>query len=108
MAHLQAAVRAPAPVSTGPGALCSKRNEVLCGSIAPGKVVTLFYRVIDRERPILSLENAGHSSPIVLRRAEARILTEGDTVPGLFPKSGTRTGSSRCTGAIACSLPQTA
>lgn len=63
MANLQAAVRAFAPGSTGPGALCGKLNEVLCGSIA------------------------GHSSPIVLRGDEATILTEGGTVLGLFPRS---------------------
>jgi sigma-B regulation protein RsbU (phosphoserine phosphatase) len=87
MANLQAAVRAFAPVSSGPGALCRKLNEVLCGSIAPGKFVTFFYAVIDRERLILHFENAGHSSPIVLRGDEANILTEGGTVLGLFPKS---------------------
>jgi sigma-B regulation protein RsbU (phosphoserine phosphatase) len=87
LANLQAAVRAFAPVSSGPGALCSKLNEVLCGSIAPGKFVTLFYGVIDRARLILNFENAGHSSPIVLRGDGATILTEGGTVLGLFPKS---------------------
>lgn len=87
MANLQAAVRAFAPVSGGPGALCVKLNEVLCGSIAPGKFVTLFYGTIDRERLILHFENAGHSSPIILRGNEATFLTEGGTVLGLFPKS---------------------
>jgi sigma-B regulation protein RsbU (phosphoserine phosphatase) len=87
MANLQAAVRAFAPGSTGPGALCCKLNEVLCGSIAPGKFVTLFYGVIDSERLMLYFENAGHSSPIVLRGDEATILIEGGTVLGLFPKS---------------------
>ena len=87
MANLQAAVRAFAPVSGGPGALCAKLNEVLCGSIAPGKFVTLFYGVIDSEQLILRFENAGHSSPIVLRGDEAIILTEGGMVLGLFPKS---------------------
>ncbi|HTB13224.1 MAG TPA: PP2C family protein-serine/threonine phosphatase [Bryobacteraceae bacterium] len=87
MANLQAAVRAFAPVSSGPGALCSKLNEVLCGSVAPGKFVTLFYGVIDSERLLLRFENAGHSSPIVLRGDEATTLTEGSIVLGLFPKS---------------------
>ena len=87
MANLQAAFRAFAPVSTGPGALCTKFNEVLCGSIAPGKFVTFFYGVIDSERLILRFENAGHSSPIALRGEEARILAEGGMVLGLFPKS---------------------
>ena len=60
---------------------------MLCGSIAPGKFVTFFYGVIDREGLILHFENAGHSAPIVLRGGEATVLTEGGTVLGLFPKS---------------------
>jgi sigma-B regulation protein RsbU (phosphoserine phosphatase) len=87
MANLQALVRVFAPGSSGPGALCGKLNEALCGSIAPGKFVTLFYGVIDRERLILHFENAGHSSPIVLREDKATILNEGGTVLGLFPES---------------------
>jgi len=87
MANLQAAVRAFAPGSASPGALCRKLNEVLCGSIAPGKFVTFFYGVLDGDKLILRFENAGHSPPIVLRGDDATILTEGGTVLGLFPKS---------------------
>jgi sigma-B regulation protein RsbU (phosphoserine phosphatase) len=87
MANLQAAVRALAPGMPGPGALCSKLNQVLCGSIAPGKFVTFFYGVIDSETLTLRFENAGHSSPIVLRGEEATVLTDGGTVLGLFPQA---------------------
>jgi sigma-B regulation protein RsbU (phosphoserine phosphatase) len=87
MANLQAAVRAFASGSTGPGALCRKLNEVLCGSIAPGKFVTFFYGVFDGEKLILRFENAGHSAPILLRGDDATLLTEGGTVLGLFPMS---------------------
>jgi phosphoserine phosphatase RsbU/P len=87
MANLQAAVRAFAPGSSGPGALCRTLNETLCGSVAPGKFVTLFYGVIDSDTLTLRFENAGHSSPIVLRGEEATILTDGGTVLGLFPKA---------------------
>jgi sigma-B regulation protein RsbU (phosphoserine phosphatase) len=87
MANLQAAVRAFAPGSTGPGALCRKLNEVLCGSVAPGKFVTLFYGVIDSETLTLRFENAGHGSPIVLRGDSTIVLTEGGTVLGLFPNA---------------------
>jgi sigma-B regulation protein RsbU (phosphoserine phosphatase) len=80
MANLQAAVRAFAPASPDPGALCRKLNEVLCASIAPGKFVTLFYGVVESERLLLRFENAGHSPPIVLRADEATVLTEGGTV----------------------------
>src|SRR5271165_4311193 len=87
MANLQAAVRAFAPGIAGPGALCNKLNEVLCGSIAPGKFVTLFYGVIESETLTLRFENAGHTPPIVLRGEEATILTDGGTVLGLFPQA---------------------
>jgi sigma-B regulation protein RsbU (phosphoserine phosphatase) len=85
MANLQAAVRAFAPLIEDPGALCEKLNEVLCGSAAPGKFVTLFYGVIDRDTLTLRFENAGHCSPIVLRGDSVIVLTEGGTVLGLFP-----------------------
>ncbi len=85
MANLQATVRAFAPGISGPGALCRKINEVLCGSIAPGKFVTLFYGAIDTATMTLRYENAGHVPPIVLRGDSAITLTEGGTVLGLFP-----------------------
>ena len=87
MANLQAAVRAFSPGITGPGALCAKLNEVLCGSVAPGKFVTLFYGVIDSETLTLRYENAGHCPPIVLRGDSAVELTDGGTVLGLFPQA---------------------
>ncbi len=84
MANLQAAVRAFAPGISGPGALCQKLNEVLCGSVAPGKFVTLFYGVIASDTLTLRFENAGHSPPIVLRGEGFTVLDEGGTVLGLF------------------------
>jgi sigma-B regulation protein RsbU (phosphoserine phosphatase) len=85
MANLQALVRAFAPGSAGPGALCRKVNEALCSSVLPGKFVTLFYGVIDSETLALRFENAGHCPPIVLRGDSMTFLTEGGTVLGLFP-----------------------
>ena len=85
MANLQAAVRAYAPAIAEPGALCRKLNEALCGSIASGKFVTLFYGVIDSDTLTLRFENAGHCYPIVLRGDSSILLTEGSTVLGLFP-----------------------
>jgi sigma-B regulation protein RsbU (phosphoserine phosphatase) len=85
MANLQALVRAFAPGTAEPGALCRKVNEALCGSVLPGKFVTLFYGVIDRETLTLRFENAGHCPPIVLRGDSTTVLSEGATVLGLFP-----------------------
>ena len=84
MTNLQAAVRAFAPGISSPGALCAKLNEVLCGSIAPGKFVTLFYGVLTTDTLMLRFENAGHTQPIVLRGDGATILTEGSMILGMF------------------------
>jgi sigma-B regulation protein RsbU (phosphoserine phosphatase) len=87
MANLQALVRAFAPGAAGPGALCRKVNEALCGNVLPGKFVTLFYGVIDSATLMLRFENAGHCPPIVLRGDATMLLTEGGTVLGLFPRA---------------------
>ena len=41
------------------GALCRKVNEALCGSVLPGKFVTLFYGVIDSDTLALRLRMQG-------------------------------------------------
>jgi phosphoserine phosphatase RsbU/P len=84
MANLQAAVRAFAPGTPAPGALCNKLNQVLCDSIAPERFVTLIYAVLSSDPLTLCFENAGHLPPIVLRGDDATVLTEGGTVLGLF------------------------
>jgi sigma-B regulation protein RsbU (phosphoserine phosphatase) len=87
MANLQALVRVFAPGAAGPGALCRKVNEALCGNVLPGKFVTLFYGVIDSATLTLRFENAGHCPPIVLCGEATTLLTEGGTVLGLFPQA---------------------
>jgi sigma-B regulation protein RsbU (phosphoserine phosphatase) len=67
MANLQASVKAFALESTTPAALCAKLNSVLCGTVAPGKFVTLFYAVIDTQQRRLQYENAGHCLPLIVR-----------------------------------------
>jgi sigma-B regulation protein RsbU (phosphoserine phosphatase) len=67
MSNLQASVKAFALESTTPAALCAKLNSVLCGTVAPGKFVTLFYAIIDTQQRRLQYENAGHCLPLVVR-----------------------------------------
>jgi sigma-B regulation protein RsbU (phosphoserine phosphatase) len=67
MASLQASVKAFAKETTTPAELCSKLNQVLCDTVAPGKFVTLFYGIIDTEQRKLQYENAGHCLPLLLR-----------------------------------------
>jgi sigma-B regulation protein RsbU (phosphoserine phosphatase) len=87
MANLQALVRAFAAGITGPGAVCRKVNESLCGNVAPGKFVTMFYGVIESDTRTLRFENAGHCYPVVLRDGSTIVLTEGSLVLGLFPET---------------------
>jgi sigma-B regulation protein RsbU (phosphoserine phosphatase) len=90
MANLQATVRAFAPGIAGPGALCRKVNEVLCGSVAPGKFVTLFYGVLDSETLTLRFENAAHTPPIVLRGDSANRVDGREHRAGDFSARGIR------------------
>jgi sigma-B regulation protein RsbU (phosphoserine phosphatase) len=84
MANLQAAFRAFAAEAPGPAALCSKLNQTLCAVTTTGKFVTFFYGIIDYEQMTLIYENAGHLPPLLLRNGSPRVLTEGNTVLGLF------------------------
>src|SRR5689334_7861560 len=63
MSNLQAAVRMLAPEITQPGAFCRRGNKTVSANKVPGKFITFFYCVIDRENMRLSYTNAGHNWP---------------------------------------------
>jgi phosphoserine phosphatase RsbU/P len=67
MRDLREAVRSSAPDAGSPAELCTQVNKSLCGRIAPGKYVTMFYGVIDRRTRRLHYENAGHCLPLLVR-----------------------------------------
>jgi phosphoserine phosphatase RsbU/P len=67
MRDLREAVRAAAPEASSPAELCTEVNKALCGRIAPGKYVTMFYGVLSRRTRRLHYENAGHCLPLLVR-----------------------------------------
>jgi phosphoserine phosphatase RsbU/P len=71
MRDLREAVRASAPGAASPAELCTQVNKTLCGRIAAGKYVTMFYGVIDRRTRRMHYENAGHCLPLLVRAGGA-------------------------------------
>jgi len=85
MANLQASVKAFAKEATSPAELCSKLNNVLCDTVAPGKFVTLFYGIIDTKQRQLHYENAGHCLPLLVRADGSIVMPASYSgVLGLF------------------------
>jgi sigma-B regulation protein RsbU (phosphoserine phosphatase) len=85
MSNLQAAVRAFAGETTGPGELCQQVNRILCGNIAEGRFISFFYCVVDTELGTLTYANAGHYPPLLIRGdGSVERLTTGGPVLGIF------------------------
>jgi phosphoserine phosphatase RsbU/P len=85
MSNLQAAVRAFAGETTGPGELCQQVNRILCGNIAEGRFISFFYCVVDTEHGTLTYANAGHYPPLLIRGdGSVERLTAGGPVLGIF------------------------
>lgn len=71
MANLQASVKAftqnPSDAANeSPAELCAKLNTALSDNIAPGRFVTLFYGILDRQSRVFKYENAGHCLPLLV------------------------------------------
>lgn len=85
MSNAQALVKAFAAARCEPRDLCAQVNRALCGQLHGGKFVTFFYAHFDVARRVLRYSNAGHNSPLLLRRNGAcEQLTQGGTVLGVF------------------------
>jgi phosphoserine phosphatase RsbU/P len=87
MSNLQAAIRSLAPESEGPQDLCTRLNQLVCSNTAADKFITLFYGIVDAANRKLVYTNAGHNSPILLRRDGSCVrLPEGGAALGIFPE----------------------
>jgi phosphoserine phosphatase RsbU/P len=87
MSNLQAAIKAVAADSVPPQELCAKLNRFMCTNTAADKFITLFYGLIDAPTRKLVYTNAGHNSPILLRRDGSLVrLPEGGVALGIFPE----------------------
>lgn len=93
MSNLQAAVKASASVSTQPRDLCERVNRLLCRNVQPGRLISLFYGLLDAVTRRLVYAGAGHNPPILLRRdGSCSRLAEGGRVLGVAPDWSCRQG----------------
>jgi phosphoserine phosphatase RsbU/P len=98
MSNLQAAIRSLAAESEGPQDLCAKLNQLVCSNTAADKFITFFYGVIHAVSRKLVYSNAGHNSPILLRRDGSSVrLPEGGAALGIFPEWRYETGEVQLT-----------
>jgi sigma-B regulation protein RsbU (phosphoserine phosphatase) len=65
--------------------LVSELNQQLYAHTAPEKYATFFFALYDEPSCTLTYTNAGHLSPILIRKGEATLLDTNGTVVGAFP-----------------------
>ena len=98
MSNLQAAIRTVAAESRAPQELCARVNRFVCSNTAADKFITLFYGLVDAANRKLVYTNAGHNSPILLRRDGSYLrLPEGGAALGIFPEWQYEAGEVRLT-----------
>ena len=73
-------------------------NRFVCSNTAADKFITLFYGLVDAANRKLVYTNAGHNSPILLRRDGSYLrLPEGGAALGIFPEWQYEAGEVRLT-----------
>jgi sigma-B regulation protein RsbU (phosphoserine phosphatase) len=86
MANLQAAFRAFATADASPASVCGKLNAFMCGNVASGRFISLFYCIVDARDRSLAYENAGHCPAQLVRRSGEPIALIGEgAVLGVLP-----------------------
>ena len=83
---------------TDPVQVLNNLNRFLCEHSEVGRYATLFFSILDRNGQIIFV-NAGHPSPLILRRGEvSELIKEGSFPVGLIPEAS-------FTAKTACLLP---
>lgn len=91
MATLQAALRSQVAnseathVSLDSASVISQLNKQIYATTSPEKYATFFFAVFDQPSQTLTYTNAGHLSPLLLRKGEFTALDSNGTVVGAFP-----------------------
>lgn len=69
---------------------CERINAMLCERSVSGQFATLFWGIFDPLSGTLKYVNAGHGSPLLIKKAQGRTekLSEGGPVLGLLPRAG--------------------
>jgi serine phosphatase RsbU (regulator of sigma subunit) len=74
-------------LGTDPARLFNHLNQFLCNHVEVGRYATMFFGILD-ENGSLDYINAGHPSPILIRRGIAEeAFTEGSCPVGLIPEA---------------------
>jgi serine phosphatase RsbU (regulator of sigma subunit)/pSer/pThr/pTyr-binding forkhead associated (FHA) protein len=68
MSHFQAAQRALSEMGLPPEEMIGRLNRILCRCLPENRYVTFFYGILDPERHTFTYVNAGHPSPLCVRR----------------------------------------
>lgn len=91
MATLQAALRSQvahceeARTGMDCASVISQLNRQIYAHTSPEKYATFFFAVFDQPTQTLTYTNAGHLSPLLLRKGEFTALDSNGTVVGAFP-----------------------
>lgn len=93
MSNLQSAVRSLAKQNLAPAEMFKRLNRTMLQNSAGGKLITMFYAVIDALGGTLSYVNAGHHPPILSRRnGSIERLSTGGPMLHIFADSSYETG----------------
>jgi sigma-B regulation protein RsbU (phosphoserine phosphatase) len=88
MSNFQAALKSLASQALSPVEVSTRLNDLLYSNTPLHKFVTAFYAVIDIANRTLTFTNAGHNSPLLIRRnGDCLRLDVGGSVLGAFPKA---------------------
>lgn len=88
MANVQAAVRSLASIELQPHELCAQLNRLICRNVEAGRFVTFFYGLLDTQAKKLTYANAGHNTPLLVRRDGSSLsLSEGGLLLGLLTET---------------------
>jgi sigma-B regulation protein RsbU (phosphoserine phosphatase) len=84
MAKLQSTVRALVSDEISPAALGEKTNRILCRDGLPNRFATMVYLRVTAGSGSITVLNAGHPPPLVLRKDRLEELPSGDVALGII------------------------
>ena len=90
MSAARGIVRSLAPLSSGPGEVLARVNQMLLGDFPTGRYVTMIYAVLDPARRTLTFASAVHPWPLLCHGTDVRPLHTDAGMPlGLLPSEFT-------------------
>lgn len=88
MSNVLAALKTEARLVEDESEILTHLNRLIVEQVEPGRFVTFFYGVIDRENGVLNYACAGHNPPLMMRvDGTAEWLTEAGVPLGVLPEN---------------------